>query len=468
VPPDALPDEEWEAMWMKRILRWIGWCLLALIVLIVAVFTVYRLRGPSSTQREALALMQKDYRPSHGINAFPLLWFMRYDVPADQLDVHMAVDVAAVRKRLDAGEFVTDYAIEAPPLAEPAIDKTALCEIRASGCLAMIAAHVDAVRPIIVTHPTSLARARAFEHADYYWNELPADYHSALLAFPSDVQRLWLSAFALQYVNGDHAGALTAVCNNLGAWRRMSRGTNSLIGVMLTTSHGDGTIPLFADMLAGLRADEAVPAECTAALQPVVAVDVDRCAPMAGEFAMTDSDVRKAAAEHAMQPWWDRALGWIFFEERQSEAWRAEDFSARCGDVAVERMLADRPVRGEPARPVMQRLECVSSLIGCVLADIAAPVYVDYDKRTLDFAAHLRLAATLLWLRDQSDGTPSKRFERRPESLRSAKHASGVDESRGTLYVDNLFGRREARFELQVAQAKTSVTATSGSVRPQP
>jgi hypothetical protein len=372
---------------------------------------------------------------------------MRYAVPADQLDARMAVDVTAVRKRLDAGEFVTDYATEAPPLVEPAIDKAALCEIRASGCLAMIAAHAEAVRPIIAAHPILLSRARAFEHADYYWNEFPADYHSALFAFPSDAQRLWLSAFALQYVDGDQAGALAATCSNLGAWRRMSHGTNSLLGAMLTISHGDGAMHLYADMLAGLRADEPVPAECSAALQPIVAVDVDRCAQMAGEFAFSASVMRRAPG-HAAESWWDRAQRWIFFEERQSEAWRAENLAAYCGEPVAERMLADQPASSEPARPATRRLECVSSLVGCILADIATPMYVDYDRRTLDFAAHLRLAATLLWLRDQSDGTLSERFERRPDAQRSARHASGIEASRGMMYVDNFHTQREARFEL--------------------
>ncbi|MEO5561260.1 MAG: hypothetical protein ABIR10_16430, partial [Dokdonella sp.] len=258
--------------------------------------------------------------------------------------------------------------------------------------------------------------------------------------------------------DGDRTGALAAACSNLNGWRRMARGTNSLIGGMLAISHGDGGIFLIADMLAGMRDGEPVPEECATALQPIAAADVNRCAQMAGEFALVSSFVDRTSGINAAKPWWSRAQDWLFFDERQSVAWRAEDFAAYCGDMAVARMLVDESARSAPLRPITQRLECVSSLAGCILADIAAPAYADYDARTLDFAAHLRLAATLLWLRDQPSGKLSERFDQRPQFLRSAKHASGMDEARGTLYVENFYSKREARFELPFAPAKAGAT----------
>ncbi|MEO5559474.1 MAG: hypothetical protein ABIO49_06655, partial [Dokdonella sp.] len=433
---------------MKRVLRWIGVCLLALVVLIAVMFTAYRLRGPSSVQREAVTLLQKDYRPVRGVNAFPLLWFMRYDVPEDQLDAHMAADVEVVRKRVAAGEIVASQEPGAPPLGEPPINRADVCEIRAPDCLAKVAAKPAAVRTLVASHPATLARAQLFARSDYYWNEFPADYRAIVIAFPGDAQRLWLSSFALQFIDGDRTGALAAACSNLNGWRRMTRGTNSLIGGMLAISHGDGGIFLIADMLAGLRDGEAVPAECAVALQPIVAADVNRCAQMAGEFAVASTIIDQTIGANASKPWRSRAQDWLFFDESQSVAWRAEDFAAYCGEPAVARMLVDESARSEPLRPFTQRLECVSSLVGCFLADIAAPVYADYDARTLDFAAHLRLAATLLWLRDQPSGSLSERFDERPQSLRSSKHVSGVDEARSTLYVENFYSKRETRFEL--------------------
>jgi hypothetical protein len=303
----------------------------------------------------------------------------------------------------------------------------------------------------VAAHPVLLARARAFDQTDYYWNEFPGNSRGALGASPGPAPRLWLSAFALQYVDGDHAGAMTSVCRELGAWRRM-RGTNSFIGELLAVNMGDGAMRLYAEMLAGLRADESVPADCATALHPIEAADVDRCAQMAGEFAA----VRSISTE-ADGTAWGRLQVWLTFDARQSEAWRAEQFAPACADHAVARMLLDQSALKEAQRPVTQRLECVSSWIGCVLADIAAGAYPDYEQRTLDFAAHLRLAATLAWMREAPDDvSPATRFAQRPAFLRSEGHHSGVDVSNNTLFVDNLRAWHEARFTLTMKSANPS------------
>ena len=116
-------------MRVRRIFRWIGWGLFALIVLIATLFARYRLRGPLNVQREALALLHKNYRPTHIVNAFPLLWFMRYDVPADEFDARMAADVEALRKRLSAAEIVSCQEPGAPLSSEPSIKTSVLFEV---------------------------------------------------------------------------------------------------------------------------------------------------------------------------------------------------------------------------------------------------------------------------------------------------------------------------------------------------
>jgi len=114
-------------------------------------------------------------------------------------------------------------------------------------------------------------------------------------------------------------------------------------------------------------------------------------------------------------------------------------------------MATDLPVAAETLR-VTNRFECVASAIGCVLAEIAAPAHLQYDQRALDFAAHLRLAATLLWLRDAPAGvSATQRFESRGEALRSGHRNSGVDAATGLLFVENLYTSRETRFELPLA-----------------
>jgi len=86
-----------------------------------------------------------------------------------------------------------------------------------------------------------------------------------------------------------------------------------------------------------------------------------------------------------------------------------------------------------------------------VLIGIAAPVAIQYDNRTLDFLAHLRLAATLLSMRESgSDESTAVRFENETDSRRSRQRNSGFDREAGVLFVDNLDAWRGARFELPV------------------
>jgi hypothetical protein len=87
---------------MRETVRWIGYCVLAIIVIVSLIFAAYRIRGPSQAQRKALALMEEDYRPKHGTNAFPMLWYLEYDVPDAEIAAHFAAELASVRARVDA------------------------------------------------------------------------------------------------------------------------------------------------------------------------------------------------------------------------------------------------------------------------------------------------------------------------------------------------------------------------------
>lgn len=442
---------------MKKLLRWIGRGVFALLVLFAVVLIGYRLRGPSAAQREALALLQEDQRPAQGHNAFALLWYLPYDVPLDQVEARTAADVATMRARLASDAATVDYRPDAPRLPELAsADLALLCATDAAGCLARVAVEPERVRALLAAQPARLARAAALAERDFYWNEFPPDPRFGFLPDLRWAPRLWLSALALQYVDGDRVGALAGVCRNVDSWRRLRR-TNSLVGAMLAMRAGDGALGLFGDMLAGLPADEAVPADCASALRPVAAADVDRCAEMAGEFLLSQTLVREMNEGARARPWWERWQSRLLFEPAQTQAWFAEPAARHCGAAASARMLADRPLGpADEIPPPTHRLECVSSLVGCILADVAAPAYLGYDRRTLDFAAHLRLAAALLWLRDTPAGTSlAERFAQRPPALRSDGHVSGFDAARGVLFVDNLQPRPAARFELAVAGSAT-------------
>ena len=432
-----------------QILRWIFRGVVFVIVLACAIVAAYRWRGPTHAQRDAQALLEKDYRPQ-GHNAFARLWFMQYEVSDGDLDTAMAADIASTRsvEETATGDF---YRSSREKLKEATGDTSGLCERQAKDCLAKIAADPAAARAAVDAFPIMRAREEAFEHSDFSWSEFPATVLSDRAADPGPAQRVWLSAFAVRYVEGDHAGALAGVCRNVATWRRLRGRTNSLPGEMIAIAQTDAGLRLFAQMLAALPRDEAAPPECSDALRPVDAADLDRCAAMAREYAISTDIVREMTARYDEEPWWNRPMAWLTFDARQSLAWRAEQGAAFCGEGALRRMAADLPVAAETLR-VTNRFECVASAIGCILAEIVAPTHLQYDQRALDFAAHLRLAATLLWLRDAPAGvSATQRFESRGEALRSGHRNSGVDAATGLLFVENLYTSRETRFELPLA-----------------
>ncbi len=436
---------------MRETLRWIGYLIVTVVVIIALVFAAYRLRGPSRAQRDALALMQKDYRPQHGTNAFPLLWYVEYDVPDGEIAARFEREVRSEQAN-PTRDMRTPHTPEAKKLPEADSDPAPLCERNGSGCLAKAAANPDAMRAALAGYPVIRGRAKAFEAADYYWNDFPPDSSALLAVMPTRAQRVWLSAYALAYADGDHAGALAGTCANLGAWRRMHRGNNTLIGSMGAIASGDGAMRVFADMLATLPAGETVPDACASALRPIEAADVDRCAEMAGEFSFLHVSYMWELARTGDPAWSqaERAGTWVTFNAPQWAGWVAEQDARYC-EVPPTGMLADTP-RPDTVVRNTERLECISSVTACMMSDIAASAYAGYDERTLDYAAHLRLAATLLWLRDTPGAEPiAQRFEARPPALRSGQRRSGYDAKDGTLFVDNMRGALDEPFQLALA-----------------
>jgi hypothetical protein len=439
---------------MQETARWFGYALIGLLVLVVVLIVAYRLRGPTHAQLEALSVMQKDYAPKAGRNAFPLLWYMKYDVPDDAVDARLAAEVAALAQRLRASDNATvlKHEPDADKLAEASLDAKTPCS-RGFDCLAAVMADPESMRAKLASFPVMLGREKAFEETDYYRNPFPLVYRGFVYAVPHPAGGLWLTSFALKYVDGDHAGALRDVCRNIGTWRRLHRNSDSLIGSMTAIANADSGMHLFADMIAALPAEEPVPSECAAALGPIEAADLDRCSEMAGEFGFAGT-VQQFYRSDPQRPRWERAADWLVFEPHQSEAWRAEQNARYCGDAAIARMQRDVPSQAGSWTPATHRLECFASFLGCVEADVVADVYDNYDERTLDFAAHLRLAATILWLRDgPATEAPGRRFDERPAALRSGARDSALNVHDGWVYVADLFGNAR-RFELTVkAQA---------------
>lgn len=61
---------------MRQIGKWLLWIALGALAILACLWFLSRVRGPSSTQTAALALMQEFAPPPPGGNAFPAVWLL--------------------------------------------------------------------------------------------------------------------------------------------------------------------------------------------------------------------------------------------------------------------------------------------------------------------------------------------------------------------------------------------------------
>ncbi len=427
-----------------------------LLVLFLLNLGIHRLIGPSKTQDAALAKIAGiNARPVHGDNAFALLWLMRYDISDDQIEAITADDVRRAHALIASGEDLGGLIPEDRPLLpEPSSSDPGLCETRDAGCLARVQANPAAVRKLLTGYPRTLHRAHMLESRDSYRNEMPITPTTPISNL-GYMQRLRQTELALDWQEGRRAEAISGICKNVANWRRLRHGSNSLVFSMIAVAYVDSASRLFADMLVELPFDEPLPVDCTAAFAPIAAEDVSLCTEMVGELQLNADVLGKIGREKDVKPdtfgrraVFDVGLP-LLFDERQTLAWRAQEISeAHCDDEPIQQALDDHEISHKRVAPPM--LECAANIIGCILHDLAAPAYLKYPDRLLDNAAHLRLAASLIWLREtRDDARPiALRFATRPAQFRSGERTDGLAEDGQSVWVDNRDQQHGARFSL--------------------
>src|SRR5579859_2059676 len=119
--PRLESDRDRGEMYM-RVFKGLLWAVAALLMALLAAFAWGRLRPPSTAQKAALDVLQKDTRPAQGRNAYPAMWFVGFDVPADRLDAAYAKD----GERVAAWYQSFDPSKSAPPIPGPQADFPAL------------------------------------------------------------------------------------------------------------------------------------------------------------------------------------------------------------------------------------------------------------------------------------------------------------------------------------------------------
>lgn len=391
---------------MLKILRGLGWTLGGLLVLAIVVWCASRM-WPVPESR-VLAQQRLEARlPATGRNGYALLWTLPFDgLDARQREQALAED--ARRWAADPRGSSIGQTHLAASHAELHSRPGASCGPTASNCLAQVRADPQRFVNAHAGHQQLHTRLDQLAEADHFVSPFQPKGEGILVPLPTyGLVVDATSARALAYVQGDVEGALRGSCRGLQLGRRLVPGGSYLVESIVGASLVQANAQLLADMLVELPADHPLPVECEQAMQPMRADEQSLCRATQGEYAMSRAAIETSASE----------FGGVLVLDRSSTLARvAGNLGWACGATAMAALEADRPL---PVQAPPQRdFGCLSNVMGCVLTDIAAPIYPAYSSRTQDAAAMLRLLGAQRWLRQQA-GDPVDALQRLPAQFRS-------------------------------------------------
>ena len=387
-----------------KMLRWLGWAMLALVVMAVAAWLLSRFWPLSAAQREDRRLLEA-VQPNEGRNGFALLWTLPFDgLDQAQREVALADDLQRWKASPSQASHASLLAARHAPLT---LDRAGRCAVGPVGCLAQVRADPQRFADAHAGHAG--LHERLARMADYDRFDSPFQpFESELLPLPAYTPLLdGASAQALAYLQGDVAGAVEAGCRSVQFGRRMMRTGSTLVDSMMGAAVVRSHAALLGDMLVEQSPDYVLPASCEAALQPLQADEQSLCQAMQGEFAMN-----KAAIEASTQTAGSRLL----LDRDHTLARIAGNFGWACRPAAATALAADVPLPVSP--PLGWDVRCMANPLGCTLSAIAGPSYAPYAARSQDTAAIIRLLGAQRWLRQQP-GPADEALARLPAQWRS-------------------------------------------------
>ena len=427
---------------MIRILKCVAGVALVLLLLVVGVYLTSRAMGPSRLEREALALV--DTPPIHtGSDGFAALYTLSHDIPEAKQGSVLAEDVRRLAALpLEGAPSFRSTLEDWPKLGEFRKDDPAWCSLRKPGCLERVRAAPQAYAGLLQRNATQLDRAASLSAWDYFASPFPPRINAPLPAFQPLTRLTTRSAW--RFANGEIDAGLAGVCAGVTQGRKLMAGGDSLIGSMIGAALIHGNATLLADMVAELPRDRALPADCKLAYDlPMQSAD-GICRTMLSEArfivgglrTQITAEVATAGSGEEIPAWASRLL----FDPEHTAARVAPVFAWYCGEQARSLMTQDQPLVDRSPTPSRWSLQCASNPVGCVLADISQPAYVDYGVRLQDAGARLRTTAALLWLREQSGAMDEAALARLPPSMQSRTRPLRLDAAAGTL-ATTLYGK---------------------------
>ena len=387
---------------MRQALKALAGVIGVLLIALVAAFVWGRVRPPMPAQSEALKLLQPSPM-SAGRNAWPALWLIDYDVPADRIDAVYAQERARMQawvSQMPASPSTTD-AIYKPLVAtqypkRPPIDRKLICASAEADCLAKVRAEGQPLRDLLTQQAGRLAQVESMNTANALWDDLPVrGLQYAQWPDFADTEDLLLTTIAVDFVDGRQAQSLGAACRQALSVRRLHAHTNTLITSMVGIMWMEADERLLASMLRELPSDQSIPDECMRAFAPPAQADISLCAPMQHQFEVTASTVAVVVPDqlHGIQ----RLKMVALLDARGFRRLLAPTYAWACQQNVQIAALADQRFHMSHLLAVRYDVfDAVSNAIGLILARIAAPAYTQYAARNQDYAASLRIMDWLL------------------------------------------------------------------------
>ncbi|HIE5094906.1 hypothetical protein WG628_14840 [Stenotrophomonas maltophilia] len=395
---------------MLKILRGLGWTLAGLLVLAIVVWCASRMWPVPESRLQAQQRLEARL-PAAGRNGYPLLWTLAFDdLDAREREQALADDVRRWETAPGSNSIPrTLLATRHPELRSRA---AASCGPGALDCLAQVRADPQRFADAHAGHQQLHARLEQLAEADHFVSPFLPKGEGILVPLPDyGLMVDATSARALAYVQGDVDAALRGSCRDLQLGRRLLPGGSYLVESIIGASLVQANAQLLADVLVELPPDHPLPPECERAMQPMRAEEQSLCRAMQGEYAMSRAAIEGSAREFG---------GMLVLDRGSTLARVAGNLGWTCGAVAMAALEADRPLP-VPAPP-QHDFGCLSNVMGCVLTDIAGPVYPGYSSRAQDAAAMLRLLGAQRWLRQQPED-PMDALQRLPAQFRSPVRA---------------------------------------------
>ena len=425
---------------LLQLLLGLAGLLLCLVLAWLALKAWVQWRGPSASQRQALALIDQPVPARPGTDGFAALWLLQRDVPQAQWDEWLARDVASFAAH-DAQQAEGAWQQPSAALPKLAAQSALSCKPFEGNCLAQVRAKPEAYAAWVAQQAALLDRVEALASHGHLGQ--PFEQRPELL-FPPYHYLSWpFTRFAWQFAQARdgqvHAAgraaqqttAMAGLCRYSAAMQRLlTQPGQFLLPQMIAAANVRQGGQLLADMLHEAGPTQTVPPDCLQAFAPDANANQAMCHTVRAEWA-----IMRSLMQHMPSSWpWDLfgMRTWrsvvIGLEAPAIAGWtQAERLAPYCMPAFAQAFDLDQ--RPPVPHTSISHLECAASPTAC--GNDVDETWQHYADRLHDREAMRRAVASLLWLRQGAAHVPPDQWladaRRRWPSRPAALHMPGAD-----------------------------------------